>query len=253
MSFSRDITAFILVLLGLLTGCGGGRTPDSEITVAAASNLTGVFDEISAAFTRRTRTKVTISYASTAQLAQQIENGAPFDVFAAADVEHIDGLIHTGKAIAGTRVIYAQGVLALWSPRGTVSRLEDLSRPDVRVIAIASPNVAPYGKAAVEVLKNAGLWNRVEPRVVYSTNINMARQFAASGNADAAFTALSLVLHESGRVIRIHQSLYSRINQAAAVVTASAKQSSAKSFLTFLMSAEGRGLLERFGYNIPRS
>src|SRR3954447_20295390 len=178
--------AFILFAAAVLAGCGRQRpasSADSAVTVGAAANLTAVLDEIGKAFTGQTGIRVVMSYASTAQLAQQIENSAPFDIFAAADTQHVDSLIRSGKILADSRAIYARGVLALWIPKSDttgVTRLEDLGGAKVRFVAIAMPSVAPYGKAAVEALQKASLWKTIEPKVVYSSNISMAKQYAAS-------------------------------------------------------------------------
>jgi molybdate transport system substrate-binding protein len=247
--------SFVLALLSL-TGCGYPDSPRrSEITVAAAANLAGAFDEVGAAFTDATGTEVTLSYASTAQLAQQIENSAPFDVFASADVAHVDALVNKGKITPGSRAIYARGVLALWIPKGeqiSVRSLQDLAAPSIRSIAVATPSVAPYGNAAVEALQNSSLWTQLEPKVVYSTNINMAKQFAATGNADAAFTAYSLVLNEAGTIVRVDASLYTPIEQAVGLVQESKNQDLAKQFISFLVSNRGQDILRKFGYLIPK-
>jgi len=163
--------------------------------VGAAANLTDVFTEVGRAFKAKTGVEVVFSYGSTAQLAQQIENGAPFDVFAAADTDHVDSLVSKGKLVSDSRAVYAIGQLALWIPKGEqsgVRELKDLARQSVRFIAIAQPELAPYGQAAVDSLKAAGLWDVLQPKVVFANNISQAKQFAISGNADAAFTAYSL-------------------------------------------------------------
>ena len=124
--------------------------------MAAASNLTGVLDEIASNFTKETGARVVISYGSTAQLAQQIENAAPFDVFVAADVGHVDALVQKQYVLPDTRASYARGALALWIPKGDtlgVAGLPDLSKRSVRFISVANPATAPYGKAAVEALR----------------------------------------------------------------------------------------------------
>jgi molybdate transport system substrate-binding protein len=246
---------FIVLALLPLTGCGYPNSPrQPEITVAAAANLAGAFDEVGAAFTDASGTDVTLSYASTAQLAQQIENSAPFDVFASADVAHVDELVKKGKITPGSRAIYARGVLALWIPKGKeagVKNLQDLATSSIRSIAVATPSVAPYGKAAVEALQNSSLWTMLEPKVVYSTNINMAKQFAATGNADAAFTAYSLVLNETGTVVRVDSNLYTPIDQALGLVQESKNKDLAKQFISFLVSNRGQEILRKFGYLIP--
>jgi molybdate transport system substrate-binding protein len=226
----------------------------ARLTVAAASNLTGVLDEVATAFRAQTNTEVVVSYGSTAQLSQQVENGAPFDVFAAADTEHIDQLVATGKLMGESRAVYARGQLALWIPASVkteVRTLNDLARPEIRVIAIAQPELAPYGKAAVETLKAVGLWEKVQPKIVYANSINMARQFATSGNADVAFTAYSLVLKDSGTVIKIDARLYSPLDQALGIVAASSHQELAKQFTSFLAGTQGRAILLKSGYDVP--
>lgn len=213
-----------------------------------------MLDEAAHDFTRQTGTKVVISFGSTAQLAQQIEYGAPFDVFAAADTEHIDSLVRKGMLLPESRAVYALGVLVVWTPNGDtlgVNGLEDLAQPSVRSIAIASPDVAPYGRAAVDALRRASLWPSVQAKVVYATNINTAKQFAATGNADVAFTAYSLVLKGKGRVIRVNPSLYKPIEQAIGVVRDSRKQALAKSFESYLINGPGQTLLRQSGYLAP--
>jgi molybdate transport system substrate-binding protein len=239
------------VVLACCVACRKTEQPD--LTVAAAANLTDVFAQIGQAFTQQTGIHVVFSYGSTAQLAQQIENAAPFDVFAAADTAHVDQLVREGKILGESRVIYARGRLALWDPHDSVKKLDDLSQPFIRFVAIAKPEVAPYGEAAVESLKNLGIWDKVQPKVVYATNINMAKQYAATGNADAAFTAYSLVQHERGRIIIVDEKLHQPIDQAVGIVSGSSRKADAKRFVSFLTGKEGRDILERFGYqDAPR-
>ena len=238
--------------IGALVACGVGcRTGEQPgLTVAAAANLTGVFDQIGQAFTRQTRVGVVFSYGSTAQLTQQIEHAAPFDVFAAADTMHVDQLVRDGKILPESRVVYARGRLALWNPHGSVKKLDDLTQPLVRFIAIAKPEAAPYGEAAVESLRSLGIWDRVQQKVVYANNINMAKQYAATGNADAAFTAYSLVRHESGSVIIVDEKLHQPIDQAVGIVSVSSRKADARRFVAFLTGREGRSILEGFGYQV---
>ncbi len=238
----------ICVVLACGVACRNVGQPD--LTVAAAANLTGVFAQIGQAFTQQTSIHVVFSYASTAQLGQQIENAAPFDVFAAADTVHVDQLVSDGKILPESRVVYARGRLALWDPHDTVKKLYDLTEPSIRFVAIAKPEAAPYGEAAVESLKSMGIWDQVQPKVVYATNINMAKQYAATGNADAAFTAYSLVQNERGHVIIVDEKLHQPIDQAVGIVSASSRKADAKRFVTFLTGKEGRAILEHFGYQV---
>jgi molybdate transport system substrate-binding protein len=210
--------------------------------------------EIGPAFTKKNGVEVVLSYGSTAQLAQQIDNGAPFDVFAAADTQHVDGLVKTGRATAASRAVYARGQLALWIPKGDqmgVHELKDLTSAEVRFIAIAQPSVAPYGEATVEALRSAGLYDRLQPKFVYGNTINLAKQLAGSGNADVCFTAYALVLHESGTVIKVNPQLYKPIEQAVAIVAASTHQADAQKFDEFLLGPDGRSMLAKSGYILP--
>ena len=222
--------------------------------MAAAANLTDVFADVGRVFRAKTGVEVIFSYGATAQLAQQINNGAPFDLFAAADTEHVDSLVSKRKVTADSRAVYALGQLALWIPSGEgsgIREVKDLAGPKVRFIAVAQPELAPYGQATIEVLKNAGLWKTVQPKVVYANNISQAKQMAATGNADAAFTAYSLVLQDGGTVLKIDPHLYHPIEQALAIIASSAQIEKAKQFRSFLLGPEGRTILAKSGYLLP--
>lgn len=244
-------------LAAVLAGCrqdlaaGGAAKPD--LTVAAAANLTDVFQRIGPEFEAQTGIHPVFSFGSTAQLTQQIENSAPFDVFAAADSEHVAGLDRKGLLVPGSRMVYATGVLALWIPpesNAQVGRLEDLTSATVHTIAMAKPELAPYGQAAVESLQRLRIWDRVKPKVVYAENIRMAKQFGASRNADAVLTAYSLVLHEGGKVIRVEERLHQPIDQELGIIARSQHQEAARKFVAFLKSAAGRTIFSSFGYAI---
>jgi molybdate transport system substrate-binding protein len=249
--YAQVLCAQVVCTTVLLCSC---RQPASDsLTVAAAANLIDVFDEVGRTFKANTGIDVVFSYGSTAQLAQQIEHGAPFDVFAAADTEHVDSLIARKILTADSRAVYALGQLVLWIPNEAsgVRTAQDLTGPGVRFIAIAQPELAPYGRASVEALKHLGLWDAVRSKVVYATNINQAKQMAQSGNADATFTAYSLVLHEHGTIAKIDPAQYQRIEQGLAIVAASPRGQLAKRFREFLLGMEGRGILGRSGYVLP--
>jgi molybdate transport system substrate-binding protein len=246
----------IAIAAALLSSCAGRPVQGGKLTVAAAANLMSVFGDVGRAYEARTNAEVVFSYGSTAQLAQEIENGAPFDLFAAADTEHVDALVASGKLAADSRAVYALGRLALWIPQGEkqgIRELKDLAGEQVRYIAIARPELAPYGQAAAEALKRSGLWETVQSKIVYGNSVNMAKQMASSGNADAAFTAYSLVLHEQGSIVKVDPGLYDPIEQALAIVTSSPRIEQARQFRAFLLSAEGRAILAKAGYLAPPS
>lgn len=241
-----------IAILSATCGCRTQSTQPSGITVAAAANLTDSFDEIGRAFTQRTGVPVVLSYGATAQLARQIEHGAPFDVFASADTAHVDELLRKGKLIPGTRAIYARGRLVLWAPKSqAIQKMADLTDPSVRYVAIAKPSVAPYGEAAVEALKASGLWAKIQPKVVYANSISMAKQLAASGNADAAFTAYSLVFKEAGAILEIDERLHKPIDQAVGIPASSEQKEHARRFAAFVLGTEGRRILARYRYKLP--
>jgi molybdate transport system substrate-binding protein len=225
-----------------------------ELAIAAAANLTDVFPQIGRDFEARMGIHPVFSFASTAQLAQQIENGAPFDVFAGADAQHAVQLDQKHLLTPGSRATYARGVLALWiapDSKVDIERITDLAGPHVKVVALAKPELAPYGAAAVETLKSLQLWDTVQPKIVYAENISMARQYAASHNAEACFTAYSLVIKSGGRAIVVDEKLHSPIEQQLGIVAASKRQADAKQFVDFLLHGAGQTTLRQYGYHAP--
>jgi molybdate transport system substrate-binding protein len=244
---SNERLALSVIAVCLTSGCRHTETKN-EIAVAAAANLTAVFQVIGPAFEAQTGIHPVFSYASTAQLTRQIENGAPFDIFAAADSEHVRDLETKGLLIAGSRAVYATGILALWSPDGKIGRLEDLTGATARTIAIAKPELAPYGQAAVESLQRAGIWERIKPKVVYSENISAAKQYGSSGNADAVFTAYSLVLHEGGKVLQIDERSHNPIRQELGILASTKHPEAARKFATYLLTGGGHATLLNSGY-----
>lgn len=245
----------ILLALASLSGCRPEQPrAKSELTIAAAANLTDVFQRIGPRFEADTGIHPIFSFASTAQLTRQIENAAPFDVFAAADSEHVAELEQKGLLTAGSRAVYARGVLALWIPessKAAVQRVQDLTLPGVRVIAVAKPELAPYGQATVDTLQKLGIWEQVKPKVVYAENISMAKQYGQSKNADAVFTAYSLVLHEAGKIIQVDEALHKPIDQELGIVAKSNRQDSAKKFAAYLLTGAGKTILAGYGYQSP--
>ena len=207
-----------------------------------------------AEFQKQSGIRVVYSFAATGQLARQVEQAAPYDVFAAADTDHMDALDRRGFLTPGSRAIYARGKLALWVPPGsrvTVDRVEDLAKSEVRFVAIAKPELAPYGRAAVESLQKLGLWEAVRPKVVYAETIGMAKQMAASNSADAGFTAWSVVFREEGKAIPVDEKLHRPIEQSLGVVKQSRRQAEARAFAQFVLGAKGREILRRYGYETP--
>jgi len=165
----------------------------------------------------------------------------------------VDKLDHEGQLVPGSNAVYAIGVLAIWIPpssKAHINKLEDLKAADVKVIALANPKLAPYGAAAVETLQHAGIWDQVKDKIVYAENINMAKQYGTSKNADAVFTAYSLVLKEGGQVIQVDESLHTPIVQKLGVLAHSQHRDLAQSFTTYVLTGGGRAILARYGYRV---
>jgi molybdate transport system substrate-binding protein len=252
--FKRPCTIALAAAFLFTAGCSREPAVHPSLTVAAAANLTEVLTAAGPVFESQTGIHPVFSFASTAQLEQQIENAAPFDIFLAADASHVDQLDQKHLLVSGSRAVYAIGVLALWIPPkspASVSGIEDLISPTVRNIAIAKPELAPYGAAAVETLKAAGIWDKVQSKVVYAENIAGARQYGDTGNTDAVFTAYSLVLHDAGKIIQVDEKLHQPIAQALGILAASQHQADARKFADFFLKGTGRDTLRQYGYGFP--
>jgi molybdate transport system substrate-binding protein len=231
------------------------KSPQPELTVAAAASLTDAFADLGSLFTGKTGTRVVFSFGATADLARQIENGAPFDVFAAADVTHVDQLDREGLFMPGSRAVYARGRLVLWLPPGNmlkVTRIEDITAKEFDRIAVAKPDVAPYGQATVETLRALGIWSQIEPKVVYGQNVSQTKQFAATGNAEVAFIPLALVKPGEGTYLQVDRSLHRPIDHALGIIRTSPNQTAARQFVDFVLSTEGQQVLLKKGFEKPQ-
>lgn len=221
--------------------------------VAAAADLQLAFREVGGAFAEKTGHRVTFTFGSTGNLAKQIENGAPVDVFAAADTSFIDGLKMKGLVAAGSDKVYGIGRLVLASNGFgmNVKRPEDLLRPEIKRIAIANPDHAPYGKAAKEVLVRLDIWTTLQPRIVFGENVQQALQFVQTGNAEAGFVALSIANVPNVALIYVDEGLHAPLRQSMAVIQGTRNESVAREFVAFVGSAEGQGLMRKYGFGPP--
>ena len=248
----------LVVCAALLAGCAGKTVYEpvqpNVLVVSAAADLTPAFQEIGKEFERQDGTKVIFNFGSTGQLAQQIEQGAPVDLFAAANVSFIEGLEQKSLIIPDTKALYAQGRITLWTRDDSpvkLERVEDLARPEFKKVAIANPEHAPYGMAAREALQTAGVWETVSQKLVYGENISQTLQYAESGNVDAAVVALSLSTQSKGRWVLIAAEMHKPLNQALAVVKGAKQEQEARRFAAFVNSAQGRGVMRRYGFVLP--
>jgi molybdate transport system substrate-binding protein len=228
----------------------------ASLTVFAAADLAFAFRDLVPRFEAAHGAKVTTVLGSTGHLAKQVEEGAPADVIFAANVAFVDALREKGAVLADTQTLYARGRIVLASRRSTgprLSGLADLLRAEVRRVAIANPDHAPYGRAAREALEAAGLWERVRPKLVYGENIRHALQFLESGAVEAAIVALSIAGAPDVEHVPIDAALHRPLDQAAAVTARSPRPELGRAFLAFVTGSEGRAVMERYGFVVPRA
>ena len=231
-----------------------------ELKVAAASDLTFAFKDVGARFEKQTGNSLKLTYGSSGNFFSQIQNGAPFDLFFSADVSYPQKLEAAGLTEPGTIYDYATGKLVIWVPNA--SKL-DLSRglsvlldPGIRKIAVANPQHAPYGAAAVAALHHAGIYDQVKDKFVLGENISQTAQFVQSGNADVGLLALSLALapamKTSGRYVEVPASDYPPLIQAGVILKSSRNKELANQFLKFLREPGTVALMEQYGFAVPR-
>lgn len=243
-------------LLAALACLTGSLAFADETRVAVAANFAAPAKQISDAFERATGHKVTLITGSTGKFYAQIINGAPFDVLLSADDETPEKLEKSGHAVPGTRFTYAIGRLVLWSAKpGFVDGGSSvLQRDDFRHLAIANPKVAPYGQAAMEVLTALGLAESLRSRFVLGENIAQTHQFAASGNAELGFVALSQVARggklATGSGWIVPANLHQPIRQDAVLLAGSRDSQASRAFLAWLSSDRSKGMIQEFGYDL---
>jgi len=233
--------------------------PCGTITVAAASDLLYAMKEIASNFEKETGCTVRLSMGSSGNFLTQIENGAPFDVFFSADIAYPKKLETEGLATPGSTYLYAIGKIVLWTRNDSrvnvAGGFAELLNSRVHKIAIANPDYAPYGRAAEEALRNAGVYDAIKDRLVLGENISQAAEFVESGNADAGILALSLALSpgmkDQGRFWKIPENLNAPIEQGATVVLASKNLQGARRFLEYIKSPATAELLVRYGFAPP--
>jgi molybdate transport system substrate-binding protein len=231
------------------------------LRIAAASDLQTVLPAIASQFEKQSGQKVTLTFGSSGNFFTQIQNGAPFDVFMSADVDYPRQLERAGQTEPGSLYQYATGHLVLWTRwdsgidiwRG----LSVLTDSKVKHIAIANPEHAPYGRAAVAALRHEGLYDRVRAKFVLGENISQTAQFAQSGSAELGVLSLSLAfsptLKNSGTYVEIPEAWHPPIEQAAVVVRTSKQKALARQFLDYLKTPETVRTLQSYGFGAPRT
>lgn len=246
------------LLLGGALSPAAAQTPD--LRVAAASDLQAALPGLLARFERATGLRARATFGSSGNFFTQIQNGAPFDIFLSADIDYPRRLQQAGLGEPGTLVGYATGRIVLWTRRDSGidirAGLPALAAAGVRRIAVANPEHAPYGRAAVAALRSAGLYEQVRARLVMGENIAQAAQFAQSGNAEAGILALSLALgptlRAAGTYVEIPASLHPPIEQGAIVLRSARSPAAARRFLAFLQRPDIAQYLDAEGFEPPR-
>jgi molybdate transport system substrate-binding protein len=250
------ISALALVV-GAALGCApASAAPPSSLKVAAAADLALAFKEVGAAYEKKSGDKVIFSFGSTGLLEKQIVEGAPFDVFAAANVSFAEDAIKSGACAADSKSLYARGRIVVWWRKDAAfaapKSIADLADKRFVKIAIANPSHAPYGKAAQQAMEKAGVWAAVQPRLVFGENVQQTLQFAQSGNAEAAVVALSLAVINDGNYVLVDDTLHAPIDQALVVCGKDAERNKrARAFTGFVSSTEGRAIMKKYGFLLP--
>jgi len=249
------VVSGLLLLPLLFTLSCRPQITQSDLTVAAASDLTNAFEEIGREFQKTTGTKVVFNFGSSGMLAKQIENGAPVDLFAAANVDYVAQLEQKGLIVPDTMKIYARGRLVIWTPRNSVVRIEklaDLTSAEVKRIAIANPEHAPYGMAAKQALERAGLWEAVKAKLVFGENIRQTMQYAQTGNVEVALVSLSLTAENNGQWVLVPEELHKPLDQAFAVIKGAKNEAAARAFAAFVVGTQGQAIMKRYGFMLPQ-
>jgi molybdate transport system substrate-binding protein len=239
-------------LIGMLAACDA-RARNVTLVWAAASDLAAAAPELVERFQRETGIDVDVTLGSSGQLAQQILNGAPVDVFASADSGWVQRLTDANKTVPGTVAVYARGHLVLFTMNDSLAlaRIEDVAAFGIERVAIANPESAPYGRAARQALQSARIWDALQARLIVGENVRHTVQLAESRNVDVAITSRSLMKEGTGRWVMVAESLHAPLTQVAAVVRGSRREPEAQRFLRFLLGPEGRRILERFNFALP--
>ncbi len=225
------------------------------IKVAAAADLSFAFKDMGYAYEKATGQSVTFSFGSTGLLEKQIAEGGPFDAFAAANGSFADDAVKSGACVADSKALYASGRLVMFTTKDATVQpkvVTDLADPRISKIAIANPEHAPYGMAARQALQRAGVWDKVQPKIVYGENVQQTLQFAESGNADVAIVALSLATVTPGNAAPVPPELHDRIDQAlVACKNGKAGSDAGRKFIAFVESEQGRDIMRRYGFLLP--
>ena len=254
MRTQRRILKVLILIVLLCAFC-----PAQSITVAAAADLQSAMQDVAAQFQKETGKQVKLVYGSSGNFFQQLQNGAPFDMFFSANLDYPKKLQAAGLTEPGSYYEYAKGKIVVWVPRDSrldlKSGLQVLLSPSVKKIAVANPQHAPYGKAAVAAMQKEGVYDKVKEKFVLGENISQTASFIMSGSTDVGIVALSLAISPNmkdlGRYAEIPAGDYPPIEQACVILSSSKNKETARQFLAFIKTAAVADTLRRFGFDVP--
>lgn len=251
--------ALAAVLVAVLAVCSSALCVAQELTVAAAADLQSAMQEIASQFQKDSGKPVNVIYGSSGNFFQQIQNGAPFDMFFSANLDYARKLEAAGLTEPGGYYQYARGKIVVWvrndSKINLDSGLKSLLDPGVKKIAIANPLHAPYGQAAVAALQKEGLYEKVKDKIVLGENISQTASFVLSGSADIGIVALSLAvspnMKDKGRYVEVPANEYPPIEQACVILKTAKNKDTAQKYLSYVKSARVTQILKRYGFDVP--
>ncbi len=249
----RGLYSILVVFYVMVLSCS---TSDRRLRIAVASNAQYAGHELVAAFENKTGISCDLIIGSSGKISAQILSGAPFDVFLSADTSYIHHLLAEGM-VRGESRLYAEGQLVLWTADKKLNPGLDILLSDaIEHIALPNPDLAPYGAAAELALRKIGIYEEIQPKLVFGESIAQTNQFIVTGSADIGFTAKSVVMAptmmKQGKWSPVNPSLYPYILQSAAMIQSGHYEEEASSFFSFLFSSEGQDILKKFGYDIPQ-
>lgn len=228
-----------------------GRAVADQFRVAVAANFREPLEKLSEVFRAKSGHIALISSGSSGKLSAQITNGAPFDIFLGADAVDPERLVRSGAAVDSSQFVYALGRLVLWTAKPRPGTFEVLSSGQFRHLAIAQPELAPYGKAAKAFLESKGLWKKLQDKLVFGESVAQTFQFVETGNAELGFVALSQVQGRGGSYWLVPVQSYPPLNQEAVLLRKGKDSAAAREFLSFLKTEEARDLIRKLGYGVP--
>jgi molybdate transport system substrate-binding protein len=244
----------LLLFLVAAIGCDGTRAkpgPPAPLRIAAASDLQVALPKLKDQFQASTGIATELSFGASGRLAEQIKAGAPFDVFLAANQAFVRDLAEGGFVKRESVHHYARGslVLAVYHELGDqVRSLADLTKPELKKIALANPATAPYGKAGKQALERAGLWAQLEPKIVLADSVGQALLYAQKGDAEAALVGRAIASVPGVQVVEVDPQLYDPIVQALGIVAASSRTADAEQFARFVLGEDGQRILRESGF-----